>query len=288
MRDEAEHRTDGGAVEVGARRGGGAEGVSPLPPVVDAAWVAEHLGETGLLLADVRGPNAHTRGHLPGSIPLVLGSPAPVTDRVVLEELASEVGLRLRRHGVTGGERLVLYDGGDCIGACASYQLAALAGHPTVAVMAGGLKSWGGDLEQGVVELDKNRNELDPQFEAVPTVEELAGRLGDPGLTILDVRRADEFAGKGGYPCDPRQGHIPGAQHLEAGELFASPGMPLPAEQIRAIVGLPEGAEIVAYCHSGSRSALAAMALRSAGYRARNYTGSWHEWSRHDDLPMER
>ena len=120
-----------------------------LPPVVDAAWVAEHLGEDGLLLADVRGPNAHTRGHLPGSIPLVLGSPAPVTDRAVLEETAAEVGLRLRRHGVTGEERLVLYDGGDCIGACSSAQLAELAGHPAVAIMAGGLKSWTGDLEVG-------------------------------------------------------------------------------------------------------------------------------------------
>jgi thiosulfate/3-mercaptopyruvate sulfurtransferase len=264
------------------------EAVDLLPPVVDAAWVAEHLGEEGLLLADVRGPNAHTRGHLPGSIPLVLGSPAPVTDRAVLEELASEVGLRLRRHGVTGEERLVLYDGGDCIGACSSYQLAELAGHPAVAVMAGGLASWGGALDQGVVQLEKNRNELDPKFEAVPTLEELAGRLDDAELTILDVRRADEFTGKGGYPCDPRQGHIPGARHLEAGDLFASPGVPLSPEEIRAVVGLPEGAEIVAYCHSGSRSAVAAMALRSAGYRARNYTGSWHEWSRHDDLPIER
>jgi thiosulfate/3-mercaptopyruvate sulfurtransferase len=51
---------------------------------------------------------------------------------------------------------------------------------------------------------------------------------------------------------------------------------------------LPEGAEVVTYCHSGSRSALGAMALRSAGYRARNYVGSWHEWSRHAELPIER
>jgi thiosulfate/3-mercaptopyruvate sulfurtransferase len=255
---------------------------------VDAAWVAERLGEEGLLLADVRGPNAHARGHLPGSIPLVLGSPAPVTDRDVVRELASEVGLRLRRHGVTGSERLVLYDGGDCIGASSSAQLAELAGHPAVAVMAGGLAAWHGDLEQGVVELDKNRNELDPRFEAVPTVEELRGRLDDPELTILDVRRDDEFRGKSGYPCDPRQGHIPGARHLEAGALFAGPGTPRGPEEIRELVGLPEGAEIVAYCHSGSRSALAAMALRSAGYRARNYPGSWHEWSRHEDLPVER
>ena len=262
--------------------------MSDLPSVVDAVWVAQHLGEPGLLLADVRGPNAHARGHLPGSIPLVLGSPAPVTDADVLQELASEVGLRLRRHGVTGEERLVLYDGGDCIGASSSAQLAELAGHPAVAVLAGGLSAWEGELEQGVVELDKNRNELDPDFEAVPTLEELRGRLDDPELTLLDTRREDEFRGKSGYPCDPRQGHIPGARHLDVADLFADPGRPLPPEQIRALVGLPEGAEIVAYCHSGSRSALAAMALRSAGYRARNYPGSWHEWSRHEDLPVER
>ena len=261
--------------------------MSELPSVVDAAWVAEHLGEPGLLLADVRGPNAHTRSHIPGSIPLVLGSPAPVTDREVLEELAAEVGLRLRRHGVTGDERLVLYDGGDCIGASSSAQLAQLAGHPAVAVMAGGLAAWHGELDQGVVELDKNRNELDPHFEAVPTVAELRNRLDDPELTILDCRRADEFTGKSGYPCDPRQGHIPGARHLEVGLLFAGPGTPADADEIRRLVGAPEGAEVVVYCHSGSRSALAAMALRSAGYRARNYPGSWHEWSRHDDLSVE-
>ena len=33
---------------------------------------------------------------------------------------------------------------------------------------------------------------------------------------------------------------------------------------------------------------LSALALRSAGYRVRNYAGSWHEWSRHDELPLER
>jgi thiosulfate/3-mercaptopyruvate sulfurtransferase len=261
--------------------------VNDLPPVVDAAWVAEHLGQEGLLLADVRGPNAHSRGHLPESIPLVLGSPPPVTDRDVLEELAGEVGLRLRRHGVTGAERLVLYDGGDCIGASSSAQLAELAGHPAVAVLAGGLASWQGELQQGVVELDKNRIELEPRLDAVPALDQLRSRLDDPTLAFVDVRRDEEFRGKGGYPCDPRQGHIPGALHLEVGTLFAGPGIPRPADEIRSSTGLEDDIEIVAYCHSGSRSALAAMALRSAGYRARNYPGSWHEWSRHPDLPVE-
>src|SRR5439155_18594819 len=154
----------------------------PLPSVVDAAWLAARLGQEGLLVADVRGPNAHARGHIPGSIPLVLGSASPSTEREVLEELASEVGLRLRRHGVGGEERLVLYDGGDCVSAYSSAQLAELAGHPHVAVLAGGLAGWEGDLETGVVELDRTRAELTPWLEAFPTLAEPSGRLGDPSL----------------------------------------------------------------------------------------------------------
>ena len=259
-----------------------------LPPLVDAAWVQEHLGEEGLVLGDVRGPNAHERGHLPGSIPLVLGSPPPLATRETVQEFAVEVQRRLGRHGVTGRERLVLYDRGDCVGAAASQQAALVAGHPQVAVLAGGIASWPGELEQGAVELQKSKATLEPRLEAVPTWEELRERLDDPELTILDVRSEDEFRGRGGYPCDPRQGHIPGATHLEVERLFAAPGRPHEPWGIRELAGLPEGAAIVAYCHSGSRSALAALALRAAGYDARNYPGSWHEWSRHDDLPAER
>jgi thiosulfate/3-mercaptopyruvate sulfurtransferase len=75
---------------------------------------------------------------------------------------------------------------------------------------------------------------------------------------------------------------------VQVDTLFGADGRPLPAERIRELVGAPEGAEVVAYCHSGSRSALATLALRSAGYDARNYAGSWHEWSRHHELPLER
>ncbi len=114
------------------------------------------------------------------------------------------------------------------------------------------------------------------------TQDEIAARLGDASLTILDVRTSGEYSGEAGYPCDPRQGHIPGARNIEHSELVGrSP------DDLRTLVGLPQGAEIVAYCHSGARSALAVTALRAAGYDARNYAGSWHEWSRDQALPAE-
>jgi thiosulfate/3-mercaptopyruvate sulfurtransferase len=260
--------------------------MSELPPVVDVEWLEHELGSEDLFLGDVRGPNAHARGHIPGSRPLVLGSPPPMSDPAVLEPLASEVGLRLRRHGVTGGERLVLYDRGDGVGAMPAAQMAELAGHPRVSVLLGGLASWPGEVEVGQVELQPVKTTFEPRFEAVPTRDELVRRLDDDSLLLLDVRTDEEFRGKHGYPCDPRQGRIPGARHLHVQQLFGENGQPLAADQIRARVGDPQ--EIVAYCHSGSRSALATLALRSAGFRARNYPGSWHEWSRHDELPMEK
>jgi len=261
---------------------------SGLPPVVSAEWVAERVGEEGFVLADVRGPNAHSRAHLPGSIPLVVGAPGQFTDPDVIRAFAVEAGLRLRRHGVTGKERLILYDEGRCVSAASAAQVVELAGHPSVAVLAGGLGAWHGEVLSGAAVLEKTRVELEPCLDAVPTRDEICARLDDPSLAIVDVRRTEEYTGQAGAPCDPRQGHIPGARHVEVTTLFAGPGLPKPADDVRALVDLPDGADVVAYCHSGSRSALATMALRSAGYHARNYLGSWHEWSRHPDLPLER
>src|SRR6185295_3803298 len=150
-------------------------------------------GEPDLFVGDVRGPNAHARGHIPHSLPLVLGSPPPATDADALRELAKEVGLRLRRHGLTGEERLVLVDRGDGMGSMPAAQMAELAGHPRVAVLTGGLAGWPDELATGQVEL-------------------------------LDVRSEEEYLGLGGMPCGPRQGHIPGARRFGLEELFAAIG----------------------------------------------------------------
>jgi thiosulfate/3-mercaptopyruvate sulfurtransferase len=110
-------------------------------------------------------------------------------------------------------------------------------------------------------------------------LEELVARLG--AVRVIDVRRPEEYDGTFGSACDPRQGHIPGAVNIDVQELMA-----LTEDELRERVGVESGGQVVCYCHSGSRSAFAVQVLTRLGYDARNYAGSWHEWSR-TELPVE-
>ncbi len=114
-------------------------------------------------------------------------------------------------------------------------------------------------------------------------LEELRRRFADDDLVVVDVRDPQEYDGTAGAHCDPRQGHIPGARNIPLEEILECRS----AEEIRAVLDLPEGTEIVAYCHVGARSAFAVQVLAAAGYEARNYVGSWHEWSRVRTAPVE-
>ncbi len=113
-------------------------------------------------------------------------------------------------------------------------------------------------------------------------LDELRLRLDEDDLVLLDVRHALEYDGVAQNHCDPRHGHIPGARNLSLETILECRSV----EDVRNLVGAPEGTEIVAYCHVGTRSRYVADVLCAAGYDARNYLGSWHEWSRDASLPV--
>ena len=106
------------------------------------------------------------------------------------------------------------------------------------------------------------------------TGDELAARLAEGGVALLDVRTRPEFEGRNGYPCDPRQGHIEGAVNVPLEVLHHDIEV--------ALGGVDTTKPFVAYCHSGQRSEIAAALLRAAGHDATNYVGSWHEWSQRE------
>ncbi|GAA3749296.1 rhodanese-related sulfurtransferase/DNA-binding transcriptional ArsR family regulator [Spinactinospora alkalitolerans] len=89
---------------------------------------------------------------------------------------------------------------------------------------------------------------------------ELRERFGDPGLVVIDVRPAEDYAA----------GHVPDAASVPMEELHERPA------------GLPRDAEIVAYCQGPYCvvSPEAVRLLREHGYRARPLDGGFTRWNR--------
>lgn len=100
---------------------------------------------------------------------------------------------------------------------------------------------------------------------------ELSRRLCDGDIPLLvDVRESGEVAG----------GSIPGAVHIALGDVPAALDLDPTAFEARYGIAKPgAGVEVVVYCRSGVRSAHAAAAMCQFGWAARNYRGSWLEWS---------
>lgn len=107
---------------------------------------------------------------------------------------------------------------------------------------------------------------------------------------VLDVRTQGEFDGSQKRDCCQRSGRIPGSKWLEwTNFLDGNEGFKKhrSIKKRLQLLGVRPNTNIAVYCHRGARAAAAFYALRSMGYsKARNYVGSWHEWSSKKNLPV--
>jgi thiosulfate/3-mercaptopyruvate sulfurtransferase len=58
-------------------------------------------------------------------------------------------------------------------------------------------------------------------------------------------------------------------------------------KEIFAAAGIKPGDTVVSYCHIGQQATMVYFAARRLGIKARVYDGSWDEWSRNMELPVE-
>jgi thiosulfate/3-mercaptopyruvate sulfurtransferase len=121
--------------------------------------------------------------------------------------------------------------------------------------------------------------------------------LGDPAVTLVDVRTVGEFDGCQVLPGITRPGHIPGARNLPVENLLtpqaSDPNLSLldSPPELRAIFddfGLHTHDQIIAYCHDGAKSSLAAVSLIDAGYdNVSLYYLSYLDWQQNPADPVE-
>lgn len=270
-------------------------------PLVDADWLAGHIGDDGVTVADARwyadgsGRAKYEGGHIPGAVFLDVDTDlsAPKTDTTGRHPLPtpSEFAAAMSRSGIGDDTFVVAYDDSGGSSAARLWWMLDVTGH-RVALLDGGVAAWPGELETG-----PSPSRPRAVFTEMPWPEDavadaaLVDRLRvDPTAVVLDARAAERYRGET-EPIDPVAGRIPGAVSAPfAGNLDPSTGRFLPPGRLREryeALGVEAADEVVAYCGSGVTSAHDLVALRLAGFEgARLYVGSWSEWIRDPARPV--
>jgi thiosulfate/3-mercaptopyruvate sulfurtransferase len=260
--------------------------------LVSTGWLAEHLGEPGLVVVDSSwhmpasgrsGRDEFLRAHIPGARFLDVDEVADRSNPSPhMLPSAEQFGAAMERIGVSRGDRIVVYDNSPLRTAARGWFTLRHFGAEQVAVLDGGFQKW---LEEGRPTESGEPPQRNAHFEAEESegVASKAQILAGPGCALVDARGKPRFEATEPEPrAGVAGGHIPGARNLPFGMLYKEDGTVKPLAELRRLfdeAGLDPAKPFIASCGSGvTATSLIFAAHLLGGDGGRLYDGSWTEW----------
>jgi thiosulfate/3-mercaptopyruvate sulfurtransferase len=258
------------------------------------------------VIIDTRAPDAYAAGHIPGAVNIHdIFTYLAMSSKEGLEELRGKFAEAFGAAGLSGEEVAVIYEESMNSGfgqSCRGYFLLQFLGYEKAAVLHGGFQAWLAESMPVTTEVPTPEKKTFPVNESSADVmltwQDMLSALEHDDIVKLDVRDVDEWVGISSSPYGidfcPRKGRIPGAVWLEWYRMM-KPGEEVPMFKTReelqaecATVGIKPESTVYLYCFKGARASNTYVALKEAGVKdVRLYFGSWNEWSRDPELPIE-
>jgi thiosulfate/3-mercaptopyruvate sulfurtransferase len=268
------------------------------PVVVSTEWLARHLKDPNLVLLHVGEKKEYDAGHLPGARFVRLDDISVSShdhENGLMLEMPEPDSLRARLQalGISSDSRVIVYYGNDWVSPATRviFTLDYAGLGASAALLDGGMQAWKGEGRALTTDAPKPGTGQLAALHVNPIVVDAAwvkSRLGTANFHLIDGRASVFYDGveMGGS----RKGHIKGAKSLPYTEI-ANDNLHLrSAAELRALfarAGVGPGDTVVAYCHIGQQATAVLFAARSIGHPVLLYDGSYQDWSRRADLPVE-